>query len=85
MAELAENLSNLLDTPVRVDLGRRKGRITVEFASIADLERIVGVLAPQLTEHRHGEVGAGSYADGVGEPAAAPLGDDGHERAQYAS
>jgi ParB family transcriptional regulator, chromosome partitioning protein len=50
-AELAEGLSSLLDTPVRVDLGRRKGKITVEFASIADLERIVGVIAPQLTEH----------------------------------
>jgi ParB family chromosome partitioning protein len=31
-------------------LGRRKGKITVEFASIADLERIVGLIAPQLTE-----------------------------------
>jgi ParB family transcriptional regulator, chromosome partitioning protein len=50
-AELAEGLSGLLDTPVRVDLGRRKGKITVEFASIADLERIVGVIAPQLIEH----------------------------------
>jgi ParB family chromosome partitioning protein len=35
---------------VRVDIGRRKGRITVEFASIDDLERIVGVMAPQLAD-----------------------------------
>ncbi len=47
--ELAANLSDILDTRVRVDLGRRKGRITVEFASIDDLERIVAVIAPQLS------------------------------------
>ncbi len=46
--ELAGKLSDAFDTRVRVDLGRRKGRITVEFASIDDLERIVGLMAPQL-------------------------------------
>ncbi|SHG19887.1 chromosome partitioning protein, ParB family [Jatrophihabitans endophyticus] len=46
--ELAHKLSDVFDTRVRVDIGRRKGRITVEFASIDDLERIVGVMAPQL-------------------------------------
>jgi ParB family chromosome partitioning protein len=47
-AELADKLSDVFDTRVRVVLGQRKGRITVEFASIDDLERIVGVMAPQL-------------------------------------
>jgi ParB family chromosome partitioning protein len=46
--ELASKLSDAFDTRVRVDLGRRKGRITVEFASIDDLERIVGLMAPQV-------------------------------------
>jgi ParB family chromosome partitioning protein len=46
--ELANKLSDAFDTRVRVDIGRRKGRITVEFASIDDLERIVGVMAPQI-------------------------------------
>ena len=50
--ELADRLSDVLDTRVRVDLGRRKGKITVEFASVDDLERIVGVIAPELTVHR---------------------------------
>jgi ParB family chromosome partitioning protein len=45
--ELANKLSDLFDTRVRVDIGRRKGRITVEFASIDDLERIVGLMTPQ--------------------------------------
>jgi len=47
--ELASKLSDLFDTRVRVDIGRRKGRITVEFASIDDLERIVGLMAPDVT------------------------------------
>jgi ParB family chromosome partitioning protein len=46
--ELADKLSDAFDTRVRVELGRRKGKITVEFASIDDLERIVGLMAPQL-------------------------------------
>ena len=41
---LAARLSDRLDTRVRVELGRRKGRITVEFATVGDLERIVGVI-----------------------------------------
>ena len=48
IAELADKLSDTFDTRVRVDLGRRKGKITVEFASVDDLERIVAVMAPQL-------------------------------------
>ncbi len=48
ISELADKLSDTFDTRVRVELGRRKGRITVEFASVDDLERIVAVMAPQL-------------------------------------
>jgi ParB family chromosome partitioning protein len=43
---LAERLSDTFDTRVRVELGRRKGKITIEFASIDDLERIVGLMTP---------------------------------------
>jgi len=31
---------------VKVDLGQRKGRIVVEFASVEDLERILSSMAP---------------------------------------
>jgi ParB family chromosome partitioning protein len=48
IGELADRLSDTFDTRVRVELGRRKGKITVEFASVDDLERIVAVMAPQL-------------------------------------
>ena len=44
--DLAARLSDRLETRVRVDLGRRKGRITVEFASLPDLERIVAMIDP---------------------------------------
>jgi ParB family chromosome partitioning protein len=48
--ELANRLSDTFDTRVRVELGRRKGKITIEFASIDDLERIVGLMAPQVAD-----------------------------------
>ncbi|MEP6852942.1 MAG: ParB/RepB/Spo0J family partition protein [bacterium] len=51
-ADLAERLSDTFDTRVRVDIGRRKGRITVEFASIDDLERIVALMAPDVASDR---------------------------------
>ena len=52
VADLADKLSDTLDTRVRVDLGRRKGKITVEFASVDDLERIVALIAPQVATVR---------------------------------
>jgi ParB family chromosome partitioning protein len=45
--DLAARLSDRLETRVKVALGQRKGKITVEFASIPDLERIVAMLDPQ--------------------------------------
>ena len=44
VTELADRLSDKFDTRVKVDLGRRKGRIVVEFATVDDLERIVGIM-----------------------------------------
>ncbi|MGH8868697.1 MAG: ParB/RepB/Spo0J family partition protein [Actinomycetes bacterium] len=46
LEDLAARLSDRFETRVKVDLGRRKGRIVVEFASIDDLERIVAAMAP---------------------------------------
>ncbi|MEU3621498.1 chromosome partitioning protein ParB [Amycolatopsis coloradensis] len=44
LQELANRLSDRFDTRVKVDLGRRKGRITLEFGSVDDLERIVALM-----------------------------------------
>ena len=46
LAVLADRLSDRFETRVKVDLGRSRGRIVVEFASLDDLERIVAVMAP---------------------------------------
>lgn len=40
--EVAERLGDRLDTRVKVSLGARKGSITIDFASIGDLNRILG-------------------------------------------
>jgi ParB family chromosome partitioning protein len=48
IAQLSDKLSDAFDTRVRVELGKRKGKITVEFGSIDDLERLVALMAPQL-------------------------------------
>jgi ParB family chromosome partitioning protein len=42
--ELADRLSDQFDTRVKIDLGRRKGKITIEFGSVDDLERIASVM-----------------------------------------
>lgn len=47
LTELASRLSDRFDTRVRVDLGRSKGKITVEFATVEDLERIVELMDPR--------------------------------------
>jgi ParB family chromosome partitioning protein len=44
--DMAAHLSDRLDTRVTVTLGRSKGRMTVEFASVEDLNRIVAILDP---------------------------------------
>jgi ParB family chromosome partitioning protein len=61
---LANRLADRFETRVKVDLGRSKGRIVVEFASIDDLERIVGLMT----------IEAGALDDAGGEPG----GDIGH-------
>ncbi|MEU4209832.1 ParB/RepB/Spo0J family partition protein [Streptomyces sp. NPDC026206] len=46
LTDLASRLSDRFETRVKVDLGQKKGKIVVEFASMDDLERILGTLAP---------------------------------------
>jgi ParB family transcriptional regulator, chromosome partitioning protein len=48
LTDLADRLSDTFDTRVKVELGRRKGKIVVEFASVDDLERIVAMMAPSV-------------------------------------
>lgn len=47
LVDLADRLSDRFETRVKVDLGRAKGKITVEFASLDDLQRIVDIMDPR--------------------------------------
>jgi ParB family chromosome partitioning protein len=46
LQDVAEKLSTTYDTRVTVSLGKRKGRIVVEFGSVDDLQRIVELMSP---------------------------------------
>jgi len=52
LAEISDRLSERFDTRVRVQLGKTKGKITVEFASLDDLRRIVDVMDPRNRSDR---------------------------------
>ena len=47
LGDLGERLSDRLDTRVKVAMGKSKGRVTIEFASLGDLERIVSIIDPR--------------------------------------
>ncbi|WP_067598261.1 ParB/RepB/Spo0J family partition protein [Nocardiopsis listeri] len=44
--EWASRFGDRLDTTVKVDIGRKKGKIVVEFATMEDLERIIKQIEP---------------------------------------
>ncbi|HVE73984.1 MAG TPA: ParB/RepB/Spo0J family partition protein [Mycobacteriales bacterium] len=44
LAEIGERLADRLQTRVSVDMGRRKGRLTIDFAGIPDLLRIASIV-----------------------------------------
>ncbi len=44
LQDVAERLSGAFDTRVTVSLGKRKGKIVVEFGSVDDLQRIVALM-----------------------------------------
>ncbi len=47
LSEIADRLSDRFETRVKVDLGRSKGKIVVEFATLEDLQRILEVMDPR--------------------------------------
>jgi len=50
LRRLADRLSDLFETRVKVEMGRHKGKIVVEFATPDDLERIVKAMSPSTPE-----------------------------------
>jgi ParB family chromosome partitioning protein len=58
LAEVADRLSDRLETRVKIDMGRSRGKVTIEFATVDDLQRIVAIM-----ESGHGDVPAGVPAE----------------------
>lgn len=50
LVELQDDLSDALQARVKISMGARRGKLTVQFGSIDDLERIVGVIARGLQQ-----------------------------------
>jgi len=50
LTELANRLSDALETRVKVEVGKQKGKIVVEFASVEDLRRIVTTMSPEWAQ-----------------------------------
>jgi ParB family transcriptional regulator, chromosome partitioning protein len=63
LRDLSDRLSDLFETRVKVELGRRKGKIVVEFASLDDLERIVAAMSAGAGAGAPAEAGAGAPAE----------------------
>lgn len=53
VVDITSRLSNQLEAPVRIDVGKRKGRITLEFTNLDDLERLVERLGIEQEAEEH--------------------------------
>ncbi len=49
LSSVATQLGDRLNTRVKVDMGRTKGTMRIDFGSLEDLNRILSVLAPDVT------------------------------------
>jgi ParB family transcriptional regulator, chromosome partitioning protein len=63
MADLAERLSDRLETRVRVQLGKRKGKVLIEFATLDDLQRICDAIGLEQRPIQLPEAPSASEAD----------------------
>lgn len=52
LSELSERLGDRLETRVKIDLGKAKGKISIEFANTGDLQRIVDLIDPRNRSDR---------------------------------
>lgn len=51
LKSMAEQIGDKLGTTVKISLGKAKGQLVIEFASIADLQRILGEMNLELDQH----------------------------------
>ena len=63
VAVLAERLSERLDTRVSVELGKRRGKVVIQFGSVDDLERIAALLGVTAVAGSAGDADGDSAED----------------------
>ncbi|WP_235735734.1 ParB/RepB/Spo0J family partition protein [Nocardioides alcanivorans] len=52
LSELSDRLADRFETRVKIDMGKSKGKIVVEFATVDDLQRIIEVMDPRNRSDR---------------------------------
>jgi ParB family transcriptional regulator, chromosome partitioning protein len=73
LVELQDDLSDALMARVRISMGPRKGRLQIDFSSVDDLERIVGVIANGLEgSTTPASLAPGAVGDAVGDHGSFP-------------
>lgn len=50
VVDMTSKLANRLEAPVRIDVGKRKGKITLEFTNLDDLDRLLEKLGVDLED-----------------------------------
>jgi ParB family transcriptional regulator, chromosome partitioning protein len=68
VADLAERLSDRLETRVRVQVGKRKGKVLIEFATLDDLRRICNAIGLDPEAARGMAAARGTADDEPGQP-----------------
>ncbi|GAB2542812.1 ParB/RepB/Spo0J family partition protein [Brachybacterium huguangmaarense] len=61
VVNLTSRLATRVEAPVRIDVGKRKGRVTLEFTNLEDLERLlhrIGIDVDDLGDESQGSVDA---------------------------
>ncbi|MFM7013533.1 MAG: ParB/RepB/Spo0J family partition protein [Actinomycetota bacterium] len=51
LKDIAERLGDKLETKVKISLGRKKGQLTIDFATVADLNRILDAIGFKREEN----------------------------------
>jgi ParB family chromosome partitioning protein len=63
LTELADRLADRFETRVKVDMGRSRGKVTIDFGSVEDLHRIVALIEAPAAGDGHPADMSGSSAD----------------------
>jgi ParB family transcriptional regulator, chromosome partitioning protein len=52
LTELSDRLADRLETRVKIEMGKSRGKVVVEFATLEDLRRIADIMDPRNRDDR---------------------------------